>query len=132
MIPRSEVMPMLLAACPSFGSAWDAYCAEDMYEAGLLYIDLGEFARHVIALWQAGQTEELAPVFDAIERLHLEGDDFVREAATIGFLEDLQNNAEHAAIDPEVFRPYLGSESVRWWAALHRFWAGEIPSVHVE
>ena len=132
MIQRSDVMPMLLAACPSFGPAWDAYRADDTYEVGLLYIDLGEFARHVVTLWQAGQTEELAPAFDTVERLQLEGDDFVREAATIGLLEGLQNNAEHAGVDAKVFRQYVGPESARWWAALDRFWAGEIPYVHVE
>jgi len=51
---------------------------------------------------------------------------------TIGLLEGLQNNAEHAGVDAKVFRQYVGPESARWWAALDRFWAGEIPYVHVE
>ena len=125
-------MPMLLVACPSFEPVWDAYRAEDTYEPGLLYIDLGEFARHLVALWKGGRTDELEPVFAGAERLHLEGDDFVREAATIGLLEGLQNVAAHAEIASAVFLPYLRPESARWWVALNRFWAGKIPSVHVE
>ena len=132
MILKSDVMPMLLAACPSFGTPWEAYSAEPEYEVGLVYLHLGEFARHLVALWRTAQTAEFPRVFDAVERLHVEGDDYVQEAATIGLLEGLQNNAEYAGIDPEVFRPYLRPESSRWWVALNRFWAGEIPYVHVE
>jgi hypothetical protein len=132
MIHNSDVMPMLLAACPSFGPAWDAYRSEKSFAPGLLYIDLGEFAVHVIALWKAGRTAELGPVFDAIERLHVEGDDYVREAPTIGLLEGLQNVTSHSDFDAEVFHPLLGPESTRWWVALNRFWAGEIPYVRAE
>jgi hypothetical protein len=129
MITADQVMPLLLQASPSFGPAWESYTREASYEPGLLYIDLGEFARHLIELWRLGNAQELKPAFAVAERLHLEGDDYVKEAVTIGLLEDLQNNARHERVDAEVFRPMLGPESVRWWDGLNRFWSTKNPNV---
>lgn len=129
MIAREEVMPLLLAACPSFADPWRAYQAEATYEEGLLYIDLAELVHHVVELERRGQCEELPAVFAAVERLHLEGDAFVKEAATIGFLEGLQNFAGNTGIAPERFRLYLSPESARWWDELDRFWDGKSPYV---
>jgi len=61
-------------------------------------------------------------VFDVIETLHLNGDSYVREAATVGLLEDIQNNSGHRAVDPAVFVMYLKPESLRWWNKLNDFW----------
>jgi hypothetical protein len=124
--------PTLLAACPSFEVPWATYRADSHFDSGLVYLHLGEFARHLIALWQAERVAELTHAFGAVEQLHVGGDDFVREAATIGLLEALQNNAEHSGLDPEVFRRFLGPESARWWGALNRFWAGESPRVELD
>ena len=68
-------------------------------------------------------------MFEAIERLHLEGDEYVREAATIGALEGIQNVAGNDGIDPEEFVIYLRPESLRWWGQLNEFWEGRIPYV---
>jgi hypothetical protein len=120
---------MLLEACPSFRVRWTAYVAEPAYDESLLYVHLGEFARHVVELLKNGSTGEFAAVFDAVERLHVNGDAYVREAATIGLLEGLQNVAGHAGIDPESFVPHLRPESSKWWAELNGFWAGTLPYV---
>jgi hypothetical protein len=64
-----------------------------------------------------------------IERLHVEGDPYVREAATIGLLEGIQNVWGNNGVDPELFFPFLLPESVRWWKSLNKFWNGE--SKHV-
>jgi hypothetical protein len=128
MIIKEQVMPHLLRACPSFAEPWKehrAYYGDD----DLLYIALGKFARHIIDLYKKNQTEEFAVVFDTIELLHLEGDQYVREAATIGLLEGIQNNAGHNGVDPEVFDEYLGTETEKWWRQLNDFWDGKIPYV---
>ncbi len=120
---------MLLEACPSFRTRWAAYVADPMYDESVLYVHLGEFARHVVQLLTSRSTGEFATVFDAVERLHIEGDSYVKEAATIGLLEGLQNNAGHAGLDPNVFVAYLRPESAKWWAELNGFWAGTRPYV---
>jgi len=112
-------MPLLRKACPSFPPG------EEDDEGNLLFVDLGEFAGHVVHLYQQGQVRELPGVFAVVERLHLEGDEYVREAATIGLLEGIQNVAGHRGIDPAVFLPYLLQESAAWWHRLNSFWSGK-------
>lgn len=129
MIHRDDVIPLLLDACPSFAPVWNEHRDSGMYDAELVYLHLGEFARHVVRVVVDGSTGELPAIFAAAERLHLEGDDFVKEAATIGLLEGIQNSAAHAGLDPEIFVSFLGRESRRWWEALDRFWSGESPRV---
>lgn len=114
-------MALLLEACPSFADKWVQHRA--IYgEEHELYIDLMEFAHHVVSLQTLGQKEELIAVFIAVERLRMTGDEYVREAATIGLLEGIQNIAGNQGIDPEVFVGYLKPESARWWKKLNEFW----------
>jgi hypothetical protein len=126
MIAKAEVMTLLLQACPSFAAPWKAHI-ESEYRVGdeqLLYVDLGAFARHVVDLYEQGRTEELGPIFDMIERLHRDGNVYVREAATIGLVEGIQNIASHR-FDPEAFTPFLGPETAKWWHELNAFWQGK-------
>lgn len=117
MIRREQVVPLLLEACPSFQSAWDQYEDKD-----LLYCALGEFARHLLELHRLGRAEALRSAAVAIERLHLEGDDQVREAVTIGLLEGIQNVWLNAGVDAELFKSYLLPTSLKWWNELSAFW----------
>jgi hypothetical protein len=123
LITKEQVMPLFLNACPSFSKRWEEHRAfyEDEH---LLYIDLGEFAHHLIELEKSNQTEEFPAVFDLIEKIHLEGDDFVKEAATIGMLEGIQNVAGNSGVEPERFAKYLKPESAKWWRRLNSFWEG--------
>jgi hypothetical protein len=129
VIEKAQVMPLLLEACPSFRRRWDSYVGDDAYEEGLLYVDLGIFADHLVDLLRRDQTSEFRAVFDMVERLHVEGDPYVKEAATIGLLEGLQNVAGHAGLDPQEFVPWLEPEAARWWAELNDFWDGKSPWV---
>ena len=104
MITKEQVMPLFLSACPSFAPDWENYRASYPDE-GLLYVDMGELAHHMVDLIKSNQTSEFQVVFDVIERLHIEGDDYVKEAATIGVLESLQNVASNNGVDPEAFVP---------------------------
>jgi hypothetical protein len=131
MIHKDDLMPALLAACPSFVPVWEAFREEweDAANALPLYIVLGDFARHLIALLECGETAALRAAFEAIERLQVEGDDYVREAATVGILEDLQNDSLHHTTRPGQFVAYLGPVTERGWERLRRFWeTGELLS----
>jgi hypothetical protein len=125
MISKDEMMDVLLDACPSFAPRWEVFKDEWTEEADDLphYLALADFARHLISLLERGEMTGLPAVFAAIERLHVEGDHYVQEAATVGILEALQNLCLHNnGTDPEQFRPYLGSKSARWWEKLNLFW----------
>jgi len=123
-ISKSEVMQLLLQACPSYQKQWDAY-VQDNYENGdeqLLYIDLADFATHFVDLYKKHELREFPAVFDVIELLHISGDDFVKEAASVGLLEDLQNRLLSNAINMNAFNQYLKQESLKWWNHLNDFW----------
>jgi len=64
----------------------------------------------------------LQSIFQAVEDWHINGDPYVREAASIGLLEDLQNtNVVGDNVPAKVLR-YLGPESMRWWRKVLDFW----------
>ena len=123
---KEDIIPELLRACPSFAPIWHALDSE---ERELLYPRLGDFARHLLVLKREGREEALRAAAKFIERMHVEGDDYVREAATIGVLEGIQNTWGHAGEEADAFKAYLGDESRRWWDSLIRFWEGNIPYV---
>lgn len=113
-------MPLLLEACPSFRETRDA--APDA--EGLLYVELGNFTRHLVALIQRGSTSELPATFDVVERLLVKGDAQVKEAATIGLLEGIQNAALNGGVPLEPIAAHLKPESHKSWVGLLRFWNG--------
>lgn len=86
VITRDKVIPLLIEACPSYREA-----AQKSEDAELLYVEASNFARHLLQLYQQGRTDEFPAVAQVIERLHIEGDKWVRELATIGLLEGVQN-----------------------------------------
>jgi hypothetical protein len=53
----------------------------------------------------------------------------VKEAATIGLLEGIQNVAGNRGIPTKVLEETLGAETQRWWSSLDAFWSGKIPYV---
>jgi hypothetical protein len=121
-------MALMLDACPSFRSEWDRFLLEwSADDEKPLYLALDSLARHLIALLAAGQFDELASAFAVVERWHLEGDEYVREAATVGLLEDLQNPGLHESTTPAEFERFLAPESLKWWAKIERLWTqGEL------
>jgi hypothetical protein len=129
VIAKEQVMPLFFNACPSFTADCEAYGCNPRDH--LLYIEMGLLARHLIELYKSNQTAEFPAVFRIIERLHIEGDYYVKEAATIGMLESIQNIAGNNGLDPDVFVPWLGVESRKWWDQLNDFWQGKIPRVGV-
>jgi hypothetical protein len=120
MITKEQVIPLLLEACPSFKKHWEKFDDKD-----LLYVALGEFARHLLQLQLLGQIETFKAVGIMIEHLHLEGDSYVQEAATIGLLEGIQNVWGNNKVESDLFKPYLLPTSRKWWDELNSFWQGE-------
>lgn len=135
MISRDDVMPMLLAACPSFAPIWqglehDAVHLDEESGTRLHYGDASVFAVHLVDLMRHRHDEQIRRSFEVIETLHVEGDAYVRELATIGFLEGVQNHAGHSPdVSPDDFLPYLGAETRRWWRGLDAFWSGAASAV---
>ena len=128
VISQSEMMPLMLKACPSFEGEWREFRDSWQGESDPpIYAALTDLACHLIAMLSRGDVSTFPDVFAVVERWHVEGNPFVAEAATVGLLEDLQNTNFHNGTDPEQFRQYLLPESLKWWDKLHAFWQrGEI------
>lgn len=124
MIKQEQVIPLILEACPSFKAEFEK---SDNKE--LLYVVMGEFASHLLFLYRQKEIEEFGPLCEVIERLHIDGDSFVKELATIGFLESIQNVWKNNGANPDDFIKFLLPESLKWWKELNDFWNGKIPFV---
>jgi hypothetical protein len=130
MITQSDMFALLLKADPTFEPAWREFCDEWRdHSQPPLYLALSALATHLIAQLETRDTASFDAVFDVVERWHVEGDDYVREAATVGLLEDLQNMNLHTSTHPAAFRPWLRHESLLWWEGVEAFWAGQIPYI---
>jgi hypothetical protein len=127
MIAKPQIPALLLEACPSFQPVWEKHICD--YDEEITYVLLSDFAIHLLDLYRSGKTGTFPAVAREIERLHVEGDSYVREAATIGLLESIQNQWKNNGVNPELFFPFLLPESARWWKSLNSFWTGE--SKHV-
>ena len=127
MIDQTKIPELLLKACPSFKKAWEAHLEE--YGEELIYVAMGDFARHLLALYKEKQIDEFQDIGKLIERLHVEGTPSTKEIATIGILEAIQNVWGNEETDPELLRPYLGTESNWYWQSLNDFWEGKVPYV---
>ena len=129
MITKRQMLPLLTEVCPSFLPTWKEIEIERRGDEPLVYVELGEFARHVVGLHFAGQTGEMENIFALTERFVTEGDEYVQNAAVVGLLEDIQNIAGNRGLDREVFVSYLKPASAAWWVGLNAFWSGESQAV---
>jgi hypothetical protein len=74
-------------------------------------------------MMEAGEDEGIKAIFRVVEAWHLEGEPYVKEAATVGLLEDLQNaNLHKGATSPDDFLDYLLPETRFWWFKVVDFW----------
>ena len=128
-IPRERMFEPLLAADPSFQPAWDRFVDywrdEDVELPN--YLALCDLAQHLIGRLAAGDTRVFHAVFDVVERWHIEGEPYVQEAATIGLLEDLQNEGLHKTTRPADFECWLRPVSRKYWDLLVIYWAEHGP-----
>ncbi|WP_337100106.1 DUF7674 family protein [Paenibacillus sp. YIM B09110] len=127
MIQKEQVMDMILNSCPSYKNRYSNYLKENykLGEERLLYVEIFDFIHHLVERYQKKNLEEFDKLFDCIEELHLYGDDYVKEWATVGFLEDLQNKLLQENIELNEFEIYLRSESRIWWNNLIDLWNGK-------
>ena len=93
-------------------------------EAGI-YNDLAEFATFIVDAYARQETESVVAAFATIEELVVGGDEEVRAAAAIGFLEDVINIASWRPFGASVFIQWLGPKSKEAWAEIEDMWRGK-------
>ncbi|QKD02990.1 DUF7674 family protein [Mesorhizobium loti] len=125
---RSNMFGRLLQLDPSFHSEWERF--QDKWgnaDEAPLYLALSELALHLIRNLHAGETDRFGEIFGVVEGWIIEGDDYVREAAIVGLLEDLQNTSLHRTTSPDDFKQWLQPQSTIWWTKVDAFWTAGTP-----
>lgn len=125
MIRKNQVFELILAKCPAFAPAWEKHRAYWEGEEGGIYIDMSEFAHFIVNCYSRQEMEPITSAFEVIERLLVEGDEEVRSAASIGFLEDVRNTASWRPFGSGVFIQLLGPKSKQAWHEIEVMWQGK-------
>jgi hypothetical protein len=126
LITREKMFDRLLAADPSFQPRWAAFLREwEDAPPPPIYLALGSLAEHLLHRLRDDDTQGFDLVFAVVEEWHTKGDAYVSEAATVGFLEAVQNLSGPNGRRAATIEPWLGPVSRRWWDKLDRFWDGE-------
>ena len=79
MITRTQFIPLLLEACPSFHSIWGELQRPD--EDKVIYVAFGAFAGHMQRLQRLCRTSEFSAVERMLDRFRSEGDSEVQKLA---------------------------------------------------
>ncbi|MET4027073.1 hypothetical protein ABIE59_002608 [Marinobacter sp. MBR-99] len=130
MISKEEMFKPILAVSDGFRPIWNEFVSEWEDEAELpQYLALSDLATYISGLVTESRTRELSDIFEVIERWLIEGDGYVREAAIVGILEDLQNTNVVGSDVPDKVQELLPPESQKQWAKIIEFWdTGRITS----
>lgn len=124
MILREDMFKLILEVSDGFKPVWNEFVSEWKDDAELpQYLALAKLARYISRLVAESRTQELSDIFEVIERWHLEGDDYVREAATVGILEDLQNTNIVGTGVPDKVQKLLLPKSKQQWTKICDFWS---------
>lgn len=126
-IPREHMRALLVSAGSGFQEWRSVNSGDAPDDDDPLYVWLGTFARFVVELVRRSDLAQLRAIADTIELLHVHGDAFVREAATAGLLESVQNQAGWEQVSTDPLTSLYGPETMRWWDSLETFWKGQIP-----
>jgi len=113
-----DVNKILLSESPIF--------TIDRDDFELPYIVAGLFTKFILEAYQNGDEETYNKGLQFIEMLHLDDTHKVRELATIGYLESIQNTWPKNLIKLNIPFHDLGDESKKWWIRLNNFWNGDM------
>jgi hypothetical protein len=92
----------------------------------LPYIVAGRFTDYLLTAYQTGDKETYNRGLQFIERLQTDDSEKVRELATVGYLESIQNTWPKDFLEAEIPFNDLGEQSKIWWMKLNNFWNGRV------
>ena len=118
----------ILEVSTNFAKKWFVFLEEcDEDEDLPLHLIFGDFAQYIAYLINSNELNaqiELRAIFLIIEQWLIEGDKYVKDAAT-GFFETLQNPDYVSVEITEKVEIYLLIESKRCWDVIHNFLINE-------
>lgn len=113
-IAYSGVDQELFAAFPDF--------KPDALSDGLPYVVAGDFTRYLFDAWCIHDRVIYLRGLAFIEDLQTSRNKEVRNLATVGYLESIQNTWPQKLLKKNIPYADLGPESKKWWGELNLFW----------
>ena len=112
MIAYDDVVPLLVAACPSYEGSPERAAVDD---ANGEYIRVTGFVRHLIRLLDESGCDCFANVFGVVEWVLADDESAAVDLIQAGFFEDLADNRlyEKTRVRPLDFSPWLGPRARR-------------------
>lgn len=115
-----EAFETIVATVPDFQPQYQRFLAGWQGEDTPWYLAMGELAHYIVECFEQGDTSRYQELFSAVERVLENGDREVQNLIWVGLLEDIQNIASHRSFGPDVFRTWLGSQSLIAWNEINR------------
>jgi len=125
MIDKSEMMALLSRTCPSFRPQTrraSRYWRDE--DEATVEATLQELGQYIVRSLDAHDTDTLGAIFSVIERLHLEGNAFVRENAAAHLVDALLSSEVREAQTIQAILTHLGPESLGAWKAREAVFEG--------
>lgn len=120
MIDIDESLKMLSKTYPGFREAFaknaDSWISND--GEFLYYILISDLSNVLIKNISEGNYENTEELFLLVEKLLIEGSEYVSNLISVGFLESLQNQT---TVEPNYWAPLLGPEAVSFCKARDEF-----------
>jgi hypothetical protein len=111
MITSKNCMNLILQRYPNFKTIWEKHLAEWGDEEPGLLMDMDAFVYYTLILIKDKHIEEVKDIFLFVEKLLVEGDENVKNAVKVVYLEHLINLSDTKALSPEDFVYLLGEQS---------------------
>jgi hypothetical protein len=122
MSANREAFETIIATVPDFQPRYQKFLVHWHGEDIPWYLAMGELAHYIVEAYEQGDTSRYQELFSAVERVLTSGDSEVQNLIVVGLLEDIQNIASHRSFGPDVFRGWLGPQSLIAWDELNRGW----------
>jgi hypothetical protein len=123
MTTRADMFLSMLQADPTFLPTWKTFVAQWHDQELPIYLALSDLAAYLVQKLESEQTDRFEAVFGVVESWITSGDEYVREAAVVGLLEDLQNGSLYSSRNPSDLERWLMPETARAWKKVESFWS---------
>jgi hypothetical protein len=120
MSASREAFETIIATAPDFQPTYQRFLADWQGEDTPWYLAMGELAHYVVEAYGQGNAAQCQKLFSTVERVLQNGDSEVQNLIWVGLLEDIQNIASHRSFGPDVFRAWLGPQTLIAWDEVNR------------
>jgi hypothetical protein len=120
MSASRQALETIIATIPAFHQRWQAFLEYWQGEETPCYLAMGEIAHYVVDEYEKGNQDQFKGLFSTVESVLLNDDEELQNLIWVGLFENIQNIASHRTFDADVFRAWLGPQSLIAWDEVDR------------